>query len=427
MNEHSARWRTVPIKRFATPGAFTDGDWIESPFITDSGVRLLQTGNVGIGRFKEQGFRYISEESFTALRCTEVRPGDVLICRLADPVGRACLAPDLGVKMITSVDVAILRPTAHYDARFIVYALSSAPYLGYLESICRGGTRDRVSRSMLGDVPVTVPPLPRQRAIADVLDHKTAAVDALIEKKERLLALTEERRQATIYTLVTKGVGPVARTRESGHDWIGAIPANWDVARTRHVARLESGHTPSRQHPEYWVPEECTIPWVSLADVWQIREGRVDVIRETAEKVSPLGIANSAARVLPAGTVIVSRTASVGFSALIAEPMATTQDFVNWICGPRLRPKYLLYVFRAMRDEFRRLTMGSTHQTIYMPDVARFVTPVPLRKWFFPPWGLRLPPGFPTPGLGNVARSGRDPFHHVMPEDRISTLVFNED
>ena len=129
-------------------------------FITDSGVRLLQTGNVGIGRFKEQGFRYISEESFTALRCTEVRPGDVLICRLADPVGRACLAPDLGVKMITSVDVAILRPTAHYDARFIVYALSSARYLGYLESICRGGTRDRVSRSMLGDVPVTVPPLP---------------------------------------------------------------------------------------------------------------------------------------------------------------------------------------------------------------------------------------------------------------------------
>ena len=84
---------------------------------------------------------------------------------------------------------------------------------------------------------------------------------------------------------------------------------------------------------------------MSLADVWQIREGRVDVIRETAEKVSPLGIANSAARVLPAGTVIVSRTASVGFSALIAEPMATTQDFVNWICGPRLRPKYLLYVF----------------------------------------------------------------------------------
>lgn len=57
--------------------------------------------------------------------------------------------------------------------------------------------------------------------------------------------------------------------------------------------------------------------------------------------------------------------------------MATSQDFVNWVCGPRIRPEYLLYVFRAMRSEFRRLTMGSTHQTIYMPDVRNFRTPLP--------------------------------------------------
>ena len=57
--------------------------------------------------------------------------------------------------------------------------------------------------------------------------------------------------------------------------------------------------------------------------------------------------------------------------------MATTQDFVNWVCGPLLQPEYLLYGFRAMEPEFRRLTMGSTHQTIYMPDVGGFATPVP--------------------------------------------------
>ncbi len=82
------------IKRCARPGrrAFTDGDWIESPYITENGVRLIQTGNVGIGRYKEQGFRYVSEETFTELACTEVDPNDVLICRLDGPVGRACLA-----------------------------------------------------------------------------------------------------------------------------------------------------------------------------------------------------------------------------------------------------------------------------------------------------------------------------------------------
>ena len=88
-------------------------------------------------------------------------------------------------------------------------------------------------------------------------------------------------------------------------------------------------------------------------------------------------MANSAARLLPKGTVILSRTASVGFSAILGVDMATTQDFVNWICGRSYSPEYLLYVFRAMGQEFQRLTMGSTHQTIYMPDVGGFSTPVP--------------------------------------------------
>ena len=69
-------------------GSFTDGDWVELPYITDSGIRLIQTGNIGIGCYREQGFRFIDVSSFDELRCTEVSPGDVLICRLADPVGR---------------------------------------------------------------------------------------------------------------------------------------------------------------------------------------------------------------------------------------------------------------------------------------------------------------------------------------------------
>jgi type I restriction enzyme, S subunit len=163
--------------------------------------------------------------------------------------------------------------------------------------------------------------------------------------------------------------------KNSGVQWLEKIPAHWDMARTKFSARLRSGHTPSRQHPEYW--QDCTIPWFGLADVWQIRDGQVEYVVDTAEKISPLGLANSAARLLPSGTVILSRTASVGFSAIMGVDMATTQDFVNWVCGPRLRAEYLLYVFRSMQSEFRRLTMGSTHQTIYMPDVGRFSTPQP--------------------------------------------------
>jgi len=127
----------------------------------------------------------------------------------------------------------------------------------------------------------------------------------------------------------------------------------------------------------YWVPEECVTPWVSLADVWQLRSGEVVFIEETKEKVSEVGLANSAARLLPKDTVILSRTASVGFPAILGEPMATTQDFAAWICGPVLRPKFLYFVLLTMRPEFHRLMMGSTHQTIYMPDIRAFRTPLP--------------------------------------------------
>src|SRR5687768_9149494 len=168
-----AHWDVKRIKQLARQKykAFVDGDWIESPFIVqDEGIRLIQTGNIGIGKYKEQGYRYITEETFRKLDCTEFFPGDILICRLAEPVGRACLAPDLGTRMITSVDVCILKPQDKYNSRFIVYCLSSDSYLNWLAVLSRGSTRDRISRSMLGDIHIPVPPLPEQQTIAVYLD-----------------------------------------------------------------------------------------------------------------------------------------------------------------------------------------------------------------------------------------------------------------
>jgi type I restriction enzyme S subunit len=163
--------------------------------------------------------------------------------------------------------------------------------------------------------------------------------------------------------------------KQVNRQWVGSIPEEWDAAMVKLVARLESGHTPSRSVPAYW--ENCTIPWFSLGDVWQLREEKRKYVYETAEKVSELGVANSSARVLPAGTVMLSRTASVGFTGIMGNDMATTQDFVNWVCGDKLKPEYLWYCLQAMTPEFDRLRFGSTHQTIYMPDVAQFKIPIP--------------------------------------------------
>lgn len=245
-----------------------------------------------------------------------------------------------------------------------------------LGMLANPGAVPSVNEGQLRDVIVTVPTLEEQHAIVAFLDRETARIDALIQKKQRFIELLEEKCQAVISHAVTKGLDPDAEMKDSGVEWMGEVPAGWEVVKTKYVASLHSGHTPSRSHPEYW--EDCTIPWFSLADVWQLREGRREYLGETKEKISQLGLANSAAELLPAGTVIVSRTASVGFSGIMPEPMATTQDFVNWVCDrTKILPEYLLYVFRSMKQEFERLRMGSTHKTIYMPDVAAFQTPLP--------------------------------------------------
>jgi type I restriction enzyme S subunit len=200
-------WGVQSIKRLARQGAhtFTDGDWVEIPHITDSGVRLLQTGNVGRGYLREKGFRYVSDASFVELKCTEVLPGDVLICRLDGPVGRACVAPDLGCRMITSVDNTILKlgPIAH--GGFVAHVLSTNAWLNWLAIISRagGGFRYRVSRTGLGSLRIPVPPVDEQVAIREMVDASVQQLMVVIRSFERKGDLLREYRTRLIADIVT--------------------------------------------------------------------------------------------------------------------------------------------------------------------------------------------------------------------------------
>ena len=182
-------------------GLFIDGDWIESKDLSDEGVKYLTTGNVGVGEFKEQGSGFISEETFVKLRCTEVLPGDILISRLNLPVGRACIVPDLGHRLVTSVDNVIVRPSASFDRRYLVFLLSTPHHLESTSNLARGTTMQRISRSALGRIRLAIPDLATQRQIADFLDRETARIDLLIEKKQRLVALLGEKVRSDIHDL----------------------------------------------------------------------------------------------------------------------------------------------------------------------------------------------------------------------------------
>ena len=154
---------------------------------------------------------------------------------------------------------------------------------------------------------------------------------------------------------------------------VGVIPENWEVVLLDSVATRGSGHTPDKAHPEYWGGE---IKWISLQDT-----GRLDrlFIDDTAVKITSAGISNSSARMHPMGTVVLSRDAGVGKSAIMNCDMAVSQHFMAWTCGTRLSNKFLYYWLQSSKLEFERIAMGNTIKTIGLPYFKKLVIPLPTK------------------------------------------------
>lgn len=158
------------------------------------------------------------------------------------------------------------------------------------------------------------------------------------------------------------GITPLSVGRDEA-----APPPGWRWQTLSDLARLESGHTPSRRFPEYWADGD--LPWLALPD---IRALDCRVATETGERTNGLGIANSSARVLPVGTVALCRTASVGYVTILGCPMATSQHFANYLCGPNLDSKFLMWLFRASRGFIQAQAVGSVLPDIYMNVIRNF-------------------------------------------------------
>ena len=138
---------------------FTDGDWIEAKDQSDYGVRLIQTGNVGITEYidKPNNKKWISLKTFNELHCKEIFPDDILISRLPEPAGRACIMPNISNRMITAVDCTIVRLLPQYSNKYVVQYLSTNEYFKEINTCLAGGTRQRISRSNLSEFNVPIP------------------------------------------------------------------------------------------------------------------------------------------------------------------------------------------------------------------------------------------------------------------------------
>lgn len=185
-NSGNKKWPLLEINKLVK--FFNDGNWIESKDQSPSGIRLIQTGNIGIGEYldKSTKSRFISEETFGRLNCIEIFPGDILISRLPDPVGRACIIPDINYRMITAVDCTIIRfDEEKILPKYFLYFSKSGQYFNELTKYLTGASRKRISRSNLAKIKIPVPPLDIQRKIIkqiEVKEEENEKARMMIEK-----------------------------------------------------------------------------------------------------------------------------------------------------------------------------------------------------------------------------------------------------
>ncbi len=180
---------------------FADGDWIESKDQSNDGIRLIQTGNIGVGKYldKTDKQRFISTDTFDRLKCLEIFENDVIVSRLPEPAGRACILPYSNKRRITAVDCTIIRFADYNPILFVAYS-QTKQYQDKVDMAMAGSTRQRISRKELGEIPIPVfPTIEEQNALASIFSDMDSEIDALEQKLEK----TRQIKQGMMQQLLT--------------------------------------------------------------------------------------------------------------------------------------------------------------------------------------------------------------------------------
>ncbi len=341
-------WATTDIgSLFAvnTPGHWGEDGESEGNILVLRSANFVKSGGLS---YETAALRKFDEKK---LAQKLLRPGDILLERSggspAQPVGRVNRFDAEG-SFSASNFLQILRAREEVDDWFAYYLLDAFYAGGGTENLQKATTGIRnLDFATYTATAILLPPLDEQRRIAEVL----RSIDDAIETAERAAAGARSARMALLAELFHRA------------DWEPerALPSGWRTPLLDTVAKRGSGHTPNKKFPVYW---DGDVKWISLQDTKRL--DRV-YIADTTATITPEGLANSSAVLHPANTVVVSRDATVGRSAIMMSDMAVSQHFISYTCGPTLSPLYLYYWLQRMKPVFERIGAGSTIKTIGLP------------------------------------------------------------
>jgi len=309
-----------------------------------------------------------------------VRHGDVIVSTVRTYLRAIAPIKDPEPNLIVSTGFAVIRPK-QLDSSFAAYALRAPYFVERVVANSAGVSYPAINASDLACFPVVFSDLSDQRAIAAFLDRETARIDALVAKKKRLIELLQEKRSALITRAVTKGLPstgsgqatPNVPMKDSGVEWLGEIPAHWEVKRLRHISpSLGVGVV---VNPSQYVADEG-LPFLYGSD---ISEGRVDV--EQSRRISPEDSKRLPSSQLRPGDLVMVRVGAPGVTAVVPRELAGANCASLLVIrrNPSSASSWLCYALnsRYVRSQVEVVQYGAAQEQFNVSHAVDFMVAVP--------------------------------------------------
>ena len=338
-----------------TESSYWDGD---IPWVTPNDLGGLKSPHISTTR------RNITLAGYKSCGTNMVSAGSIVMSTRA-PIGHIAIAE---VDLCTNQGCRSLIPVKYRNSKFYYYLL----YCKREKSKRMvKGVHLKLSRTKLGNLVIPTPMHREQNIISCFLDSKTAKIDALIAKQERLIELLQEKRAALITRAVTKGLDPDVPMKDSGIEWIGEIPEGWEVVKLAWVFNLiSSGTTPPSSNPKYY---DGNIPWINTGD---LNDG---YICDTPKKISKIALEDfSALKLHPIGTLLIAMYGATIGRVGIAKIVTTSNQACCALSKPTVADtKFIFYWFLAQRTNIISLAYGGGQPNISQTLIKSLRLPLP--------------------------------------------------
>ena len=330
------------------------------------GIRDLRSdGTVNTGTARQ-----VSEEAVVKQEASfSINEGDIVFCKVGT-LGLPRLIK-LHCRLALSATLVLVKPHLHRLSRFLRYALDAPGTYTQISLASTGSTRSALGIEQIRrfSIPFTSD-LEEASYIADFLDRETAKIDALVEKKERLIELLQEKRTALITQAVTKGLDSNIPMKDSGIEWLGQIPAHWEVKKVTRLFTIGSGTTPNSEDSDYYGD---STPWVTTSEL------RETIVNETQKHVTRKALDDyPSLKVHKAGSVVVAMYgATIGRVGVLGVAATVNQACCVFSPLSQIASTFAFYWFQMARLHLVSLGTGGGQPNLSQELLRSIRIPIP--------------------------------------------------